>query len=62
MTGLICRCATTPHALDADSRIRARRALEAAQRAGNKDLADYEQSRLNQCPTTRLTVQERPAS
>lgn len=58
---MTCRCAGILHALNADERRRARNALERAQAQGNREAASHHQARLDQCPTTILTVQERPA-
>lgn len=61
MTPLICRCTGILHALDGAERQRAHRALHRAQTEGKHRTAAHYQARLDQCPTTRLTVQERPA-
>lgn len=61
MTPLICRCDGILHALDGAERQRAHRALHRAQSEGKHRIADRIQARLDQCPTSILTVQERPA-
>jgi hypothetical protein len=61
VTDLICRCDGILHALDGAERQRARRALDRAQGEGKHRTAARIQDRLDQCPTTVLTVQERPA-
>lgn len=58
---MTCRCTGILHALNGDERRRARNQLERAQIAGNREAAAHAQARLDQCPTTILTVQERTA-
>lgn len=60
MTMLTCRSDGILHALDGAERQRAHRALDRAQSEGKHRTAARIQARLDQCPPTILTVQERP--